>query len=56
MDYLGGGGGGGGGGQRVCWSPSQIIGEGGCYPDPPPLPTPMSKSSPHLESVRCTGK
>ena len=40
MDYWGGGGGGGGGGQRVCWPPSQIIGEA-WPPAPPPLPTPM---------------
>ena len=32
------GGGGGGGRQRVCWSPSQIIGA----PAPPTLPTPMA--------------
>ena len=39
--------GGGGGGQRVCWSPSQIIG-GGAWPPlpppPPPLPTPMKQA------------
>ena len=39
---------GGGGGQRVCWPPSQVIGEGG-------LPTPMkSVGRPVLKVTICT--